>query len=71
MLSVNLSQWEDNIKEWTDLSLASSQRTVEDRSKWRETISFLFQKSWPDGEKYSVFNFYFYVFDTAAYAVVS
>ena len=31
-------RWEDNVKEWTGLSFASSQRAVEDRGKWREIV---------------------------------
>ena len=29
-------RWEDNIREWRDLELAKSQRTVENRGKWRK-----------------------------------
>ena len=34
-------RWEDNIREWTGLEFAKSQRTVENREKWRK----LFAKS--------------------------
>ena len=34
-------RWEDNIREWTGLEFAKSQRAVEDREKWRK----LFVKS--------------------------
>ena len=30
-------RWEDNIKEWTGLEFARSQRTVENRENWRKT----------------------------------
>ena len=30
-------RWEDNIKEWTGLTFAESQRAVEDRNRWRGT----------------------------------
>ena len=29
-------RWEDNIREWTGLEFAKSQRAVEKREKWRE-----------------------------------
>ena len=29
-------RWEDNIREWTGLEFAKSQRAVESRGKWRE-----------------------------------
>ena len=32
-------RWEDNIKEWTGLELAKSQRAVEYREKWRKLIA--------------------------------
>ena len=31
-------RWEDNIREWTGLEFAKSQRTVENREKWRELV---------------------------------
>ena len=31
-------RWEDNVKEWTGLSFAASQRAVEDRTKWKEIV---------------------------------
>ena len=34
-------RWEDNIREWTGLEFAKSQRAVENREKWRK----LFVKS--------------------------
>ena len=30
--------WEDNIREWTDLEFAKSQRAVENRDKWRKLV---------------------------------
>ena len=32
-------RWEDNIKEWTGLSFAESQRAVEDREGWRRVAA--------------------------------
>ena len=32
-------RWEDNIKEWTGLEFAKSQRAVENRGKWRELVA--------------------------------
>ena len=32
-------RWEDNIREWTGLEFAKSQRTVENREKWRKLIA--------------------------------
>ena len=29
-------RWEDNIREWTGLKFAKSQRAVENREKWRK-----------------------------------
>ena len=29
-------RWEDNIREWTGLEFAKSQRAVENREKWRK-----------------------------------
>ena len=31
-------RWEDNIREWTGLELAKSQRAVENREKWRKLV---------------------------------
>ena len=30
--------WEDNIREWTGLEFAKSQRAVENREKWRKLV---------------------------------
>ena len=32
-------RWEDNIREWTGLEFAKSQRAVENREKWRKLVS--------------------------------
>ena len=32
-------RWEDNIKAWTGLEFAKSQRAVENREKWRKLIA--------------------------------
>ena len=32
-------RWEDNIKEWTGLEFANSQRAVETREKWRKLVT--------------------------------
>ena len=32
-------RWEDNIREWTGLEFAKSQRTVENREKWRKLVA--------------------------------
>ena len=32
-------RWEDNIREWTGLGLAKSQRAVENRGKWRKLVA--------------------------------
>ena len=32
-------QWEDNIREWTGLEFAKSQRAVENREKWRKLVA--------------------------------
>jgi len=34
-------RWEDNIREWTGLTFAESQRVVEDRTRWRGVVSGL------------------------------
>ena len=31
-------RWEDNIREWTELEFAKSQRAVENRAKWRKLV---------------------------------
>ena len=31
-------KWEDNIREWTGLEFAKSQRAVENREKWRKLV---------------------------------
>ena len=31
-------KWEDNIKEWTGLEFANSQKAVENREKWRKLV---------------------------------
>ena len=31
-------RWEDNIREWTGLGFAKSQRAVESREKWRKLV---------------------------------
>ena len=31
-------RWEDNIKEWTGLEFAKSQRAVENKEKWRKLV---------------------------------
>ena len=32
-------RWEDNIREWTGLEFAKSQRAVENREKWRKLVT--------------------------------
>ena len=32
-------RWEDNIREWTGLEFANSQRAVENREKWRKLVA--------------------------------
>ena len=32
-------RWEDNIKEWTGLEFAKSQRAVENMEKWRKVVA--------------------------------
>ena len=32
-------RWEENIREWTDMELAESQRAVENREKWRKLVA--------------------------------
>ena len=31
-------RWEDNIREWTGLEFAKSQRAVENKEKWRTLV---------------------------------
>ena len=31
-------RWEDNIREWTGLEFAKSQRAVENREKWKKLV---------------------------------
>ena len=31
-------RWEENIREWTGLEFAKSQRAAEDREKWRKLV---------------------------------
>ena len=33
------NRWEDNIREWTGLEFAKSQRAVENREKWRKMVA--------------------------------
>ena len=42
-------RWEDNIREWTGLEFAKSQRAVENREKWKkldEKPSMVLQRPW-------------------------
>ena len=32
-------RWEDNIRDWTGLDFAKSQRAVENREKWRKLVA--------------------------------
>ena len=32
-------RWEDNIREWTGLEFAKSQRAVKNREKWRKLVA--------------------------------
>ena len=34
-------RWEDNTREWTGLKFSKSQRTVENREKWRKLVAKL------------------------------
>ena len=34
-------RWEDNIRKWTGLEFAKSQRAVENRQKWRKLVAKL------------------------------
>ena len=34
-------RWEDNIRDWTGLEFAKSQRAVENREKWRKLVAEL------------------------------
>jgi len=31
-------RWEDNIREWTGMNFAESQRAAEDRDRWRKVV---------------------------------
>ena len=43
-------RWEDNIREWTGLEFARSQRAVENREKWRKlVVKYLWCSSDPRG----------------------
>ena len=45
-------RWEDNIKEWTGLEFANSQREVKNRKRWREERRRSRQKKrWEDNTK--------------------
>ena len=33
------TRWEDNVREWTGLEFAKSQRAVENREKWRNLVA--------------------------------
>ena len=33
-----MKKWGDNIREWTGLEFAKSQRAVENRGKWRKLV---------------------------------
>ena len=35
---IQRKRWEDNIREWTGLEFAKSQRAVENREKWRKLV---------------------------------
>ena len=39
-------RWEDNIREWTGLEFAKSQRAVEKRERWRKIEYLLKQSCW-------------------------
>ena len=42
-------RWEDNIREWTGLEFAKSQRAEENREKWRKLVAKSFvvpQRPW-------------------------
>ena len=32
-------RWEDNVREWTGLEFTKSQRTVENKEKWRKVVA--------------------------------
>ena len=32
-------RWEDNIREWTGLEIAKSQRAMENRGKWKKLVA--------------------------------
>ena len=33
------NRWEDNIRKWTGLEFAKSQRAVDNRGKWRKLVA--------------------------------
>ena len=35
---IQRKQWEDNIREWTGLEFAKSQRAVKNREKWKKLV---------------------------------
>ena len=37
--SRHIKRWEDNIREWTCLEFAKSQRAMENREKWRKLVA--------------------------------
>ena len=37
-LGRKMKRWEDNIREWTGLEFAKSQRAVENRETWRKLV---------------------------------
>ena len=38
-VSTQRKRWEDNIREWTGLEFAESQKAVENRGKWRKLVA--------------------------------
>ena len=43
-------RWEDNIREWTGLEFAKSQRAMENRGKWRNRLrNHLWCRKYPHG----------------------
>ena len=34
-----MKRWEDNIREWTGMEFGKTQRTVENRDKWRKLVA--------------------------------
>ena len=46
-------RWEDNIREWTGLELANSQKAVENREKWRKlAVKSSVVPQWPPRLRY-------------------